>query len=45
MQCSRVHKTFKIIVHAVSLCTGNNEHWSFIMKFMGIVGERIALKW
>jgi hypothetical protein len=45
MQCSKVHKTFKIIVHAVLICTRNSEHYSLIMKFLDTVGEQIALKW
>jgi hypothetical protein len=44
MQCLKVHKTFKIIVHAIPICTGNSEHWSLIMKFLDTIGEHIALK-
>jgi hypothetical protein len=28
----------------VPICTGNNEHWSLIMKFLDTIGEQIALK-
>jgi len=40
MQCSKAHETLWITICVVSICIGNTEHWSLVMKFMDSIHNK-----